>query len=147
MAARRRRSPVFRPQEKGLRKVFGELEAAVMEWLWAHGAGTVGDVYQALAGQRELAYTTVKTVMERLAAKGYLRCDKRQRAYLYTPVQSREAFLRQVGKAVVGGLLRDFGAPLAAHLLEETVRQCDLETLERLQALIEARRAAQEPGQ
>ena len=144
MAEQKRRTPVFRPQEKGLRKVLGDLEAAIMEWLWAHGQGTVSEVYQALAQQRQLAYTTVKTVMERLAEKGYLRCDTRRRAYVYTPTQSREAFLWQVGDAVLGGLLQDFGAPLAAHLLEETVRQCDLETLERLQALIEARRTAQQ---
>jgi len=133
--------PVFRPDAKGLRKVFGELEAAVMTCLWACGQGTVADVYKELATQREIAYTTVKTIMERLAEKGVLQRDRRQRAYVYTPTQSQDAFLRQVSDAVLSGLFEDFGATIAAHLLEETVRQCDLEELDRLQALIEARRA------
>lgn len=142
MAEHKHITSVFRPEEKGLRKVFGELEALIMECLWAHGCGTVGEVYKEVTRQRELAYTTVKTIMERLAEKGYLRCDTRQRAYIYTPTQSREAFMRQVSDAVLSGLFQDFGATIAAHLLEETVRQCNLDDLDRLQALIEARRRA-----
>jgi predicted transcriptional regulator len=136
------RAPVFRPEEKGLRKVFGELEAAIMECLWSRGRATVNEVYQELSQQREIAYTTVKTVMERLTEKGYLHRDSHQRAYVYTPTQKREAFLHRVGDAVLNGLLEDFGATIAVHLLEETVRQCDLAALDRLQALIDARRAA-----
>ncbi len=135
-------APVFRPEEKGLRKVFGELEAAIMACLWRRGQGTVSEVFKELTTQREIAYTTVKTIMERLAEKGFLHCDGRQRAYVYTPTQSREAFVRQVSDAVLSGLFEDFGATISAHLLEETVRQCDLDDLDRLQALIDARRGA-----
>ena len=133
---------VFRPDEKGLRKVLGELEAAIMACLWSRGQGTVSDEYKELAAAREVAYTTVKTVMERLAEKGYLYCNSQQRAYVYTPTQSRDDFLRQVSDAVLSGLLEDFSQTIASHLLEETVRQCDFATLDRLQALIAARRAA-----
>lgn len=134
-------APVFRPEEKGLRKVFGELEAAIMECLWDRGQGTVSEVFKVLTAQREAAYSTVRTVMERLAEKGYLRCDSHQRAYIYTPTQSQDDFLRQVGQTVLGGLLQDFGETFATHLLEETVRQCDPGDLDRLQALIESRRS------
>lgn len=140
MGERRSIPAVFRPDEKGLRKVFGELEAAIMECLWARGHGTVSEVYKELTARRELAYTTVKTIMERLAEKGYLHCDSRQRAYVYTPTQSREDFVQQVSGAVLSGLFNDFGETIAVHLLEETVRQCNLDTLERLQAFIDARR-------
>ena len=143
MGERRSIPAVFRPDEKGLRKVFGELEAAIMECLWAWGQGTVSEVYKELTARRELAYTTVKTIMERLAEKGYLHCNSRQRAYIYTPTQSREDFVQQVSGAVLNGLFNDFGETIAVHLLEETVRQCDLDTLERLQALINARRGVE----
>jgi predicted transcriptional regulator len=142
MVERKKMAPVFRPEEKGLRKVFGELETAIMECLWDRGQATVSEVYKALATQRGIAYTTVKTVMERLAAKGYLHSDSRRRAYVYTPTQSRDDVLRQVSETIFTGLLNDFGEVIAAHLLEETVRQCDQDTLDRLHALIEARRAA-----
>jgi predicted transcriptional regulator len=147
MAEDKRVAPVFRPEEKGLRKVFGELEAAIMACLWARGGGTVSEVFKALTAQREVAYSTVRTVMERLAEKGYLRCDNHQRAYVYTPTQSQDDFLRQLGQTILGGLWQDFGETFATHLLEETVRQCDLDDLDRLQALIEARRSGTpQPG-
>lgn len=142
MAEYKNISPVFRPEEKGLCKVFGELEAAIMSCLWARGQGAVSEVYKELITQREIAYTTVKTIMERLAEKGFLHCDSRQRAYIYTPTQSQAAFVRQVSDAVLSGLFEDFGATISAHLLEETVRQCNLDDLDRLQALIDARRSA-----
>ncbi len=142
MAKGKKIAPVFRPEEKGLRKVFGELEATVMACLWARGHGTVSEVYETLSTQRQIAYTTVKTILERLAEKGYVQCDSRRRAYVYTPTQSREDFVQQVSDAVLSGLFDDFGSPITAHLLEETVRQCDVDALDRLQALIEARRAA-----
>lgn len=142
MAASKKNPTVFRPDAQGLQKVFGDLEAAIMDCLWAQGQGTVSAVYSALTQQRDVAYTTVKTVMERLVEKGYLRCNTQQRAYLYTPTQSRADFLQQVSDAVLSGLLADGGQTLAVQFLEETVRQCDLEVLDRLQGLIEARRAA-----
>ena len=146
MAEDKKVAPVFRPEEKGLRKVFGELEAEIMECLWARGQGTVSEVFKVLTAQREAAYSTVKTVMERLAEKGYLCCDSHQRAYIYTPTQSQDDFLRQVGQTVLGGLLQDFGETFATHLLEETVRQCDPGDLDRLQALIESRRSEAPPS-
>jgi predicted transcriptional regulator len=65
---------VFRPSEKGLRKVFGELEADIMEVIWRRGRVTVQDVWADLQKDRALAYATVKTVMNRLADKGYHCC-------------------------------------------------------------------------
>jgi predicted transcriptional regulator len=106
-----------------LRKDFGELEAAIMTCLWQRGQSTVSEVYKELATQRDLAYTTVKTVMERVSEKGYLSCNARQRAYVYTPMQSREAFMGQVSDTILNGFFQDFGAIIEAYLLEETVRQ------------------------
>ena len=141
MATRKKMATLFRPDATGLQKVFGDLEAVIMETLWAQGPGTVSAVYKALTPQRAVAYTTVKTVMERLTEKGSLDCDTRQRAYLYTPTQNRADFLHQVSDAVLRGLLAEGNQTVAVQFLEATVRQCDLEALDRLQGLIEARRA------
>lgn len=108
------------------------LEAAMMTCLWQWGQATVSEVYKELTTQRDLAYATVKNVMERVSEKGYLSCNTRQRAYVYTPTQSREAFMRQVSDTILNGLFQDFGAIIEAHLLEETVRQCDLDALDHL---------------
>ncbi|MGH7253111.1 MAG: BlaI/MecI/CopY family transcriptional regulator [Candidatus Methylomirabilales bacterium] len=140
MKAEKRRRSVFRPKEKGLRKIFGDLEAEIMDVIWGLGRATVADVHKVLEGQREIAYTTVKTVMGRLAEKGYLRRTSADRAHLYTPTKRREQFLREVSDEILTGLFVDFGEPIAAHLLE-TVTRLDPSSLDRLQALIEERRA------
>ncbi|MFN8102568.1 MAG: BlaI/MecI/CopY family transcriptional regulator [Mycobacterium sp.] len=69
----------------------GDLEPAVMEQLWdAEGPQTVREVHAALCLRRELAYTTVMTVLHRLTVKGLVVqiCDRR--AYQYGPANGRD---------------------------------------------------------
>jgi len=69
----------------------GNLESEVMAYLWdADGPCTVREVHEALTADRRLAYTTVMTVMDRLAKKGVVVQEKAGRAYRYSPAQSRE---------------------------------------------------------
>lgn len=69
----------------------GDLEREVMAHLWdAEGPLTVRQVHEHLSGVRPLAYTTVMTVLDRLAKKGVVRQERADRAYRYAPVQSRE---------------------------------------------------------
>lgn len=72
---------------------FGDLEATIMERLWAAAEPlTVRQVHTELAEQRTLAYTTVMTVMDKLHRKGWLDREPLGRAYLYRPVLSREQY-------------------------------------------------------
>ncbi|MFY1634178.1 BlaI/MecI/CopY family transcriptional regulator [Solwaraspora sp. WMMB335] len=77
----------------------GELERAVMDVLWdrdpAAGAVTVRDVADALQ-ERDLAYTTVMTVLDRLAGKGMVSRERSGRAWRYQPAASREAYIAQL---------------------------------------------------
>ena len=73
----------------------GELERAVMDTVWqAEQAGrapvSVRDVHRALAPSRDLAYTTIMTVMGRLTDSGLLTQERSGRAYLYAAADSRE---------------------------------------------------------
>ncbi|MEP7054249.1 MAG: BlaI/MecI/CopY family transcriptional regulator [Actinomycetota bacterium] len=69
----------------------GELERTVMErvWAWARPV-SVRDVLEELAAERTIAYTTVMTIMERLARKGLLRRQLDGKAYIYSAVLTRE---------------------------------------------------------
>lgn len=72
---------------------FGELESAVMQQLWDRGApATVREVLTDLVRQRDLAYTTVLTVMEKLYRKGFLDREPQGRAHAYRPLVSREEY-------------------------------------------------------
>jgi BlaI family transcriptional regulator, penicillinase repressor len=69
----------------------GDLEREVMTQLWDAGEPlTVRAVHERLSRDRDLAYTTVMTVLDRLAKKGVVIQEKADRAYRYAPAQSRE---------------------------------------------------------
>ncbi|GAB2732881.1 BlaI/MecI/CopY family transcriptional regulator [Kitasatospora kifunensis] len=71
----------------------GELENAVMTrvWRWNRPV-TVREVLLDLRTERDIAYTTVMTVLDKLYRKGWLRRERDGRAYRYVPVSSREAY-------------------------------------------------------
>lgn len=76
----------------GVQRNLGELERLVMDALWAlppGGSSTVREVHAVLAEERDLAYTTVMTVMDRLARKGLVVQERAGRAYRYAPQATR----------------------------------------------------------
>lgn len=74
----------------------GDLEKAVMEALWSSDQPrTVREVTEALA-DRGPAYTTVMTVLDRLARKHLVTRDKDGRAWRYAPAASRDAYIAEL---------------------------------------------------
>ena len=70
---------------------FGDLEATVMDRVWApEGGVTVREVFDELAGVRQIAYTTVLSTMDNLHRKGWVRRDREGKAYRYWPTMTRE---------------------------------------------------------
>jgi len=69
----------------------GELEARVLDVLWnTDEALTPREVHTALTSDRDLAYTTVMTILVRLWHKGLLHREPRGRAFAYRPVETRD---------------------------------------------------------
>ncbi len=93
----------------------GELERGVMEQLWAtEGAQSVREVHLAIG--RDLAYTTVMTVLDRLAKKGLVERERDGRAYRYRPVQSREELVAEVMHTALADNVADRTAALVAFV-------------------------------
>ncbi|MFG1628842.1 BlaI/MecI/CopY family transcriptional regulator [Kribbella sp. NPDC049227] len=77
-------------EEKAPRPL-GDLERLVMERLWAAPAAlTVREVHEQLADTRELAYTTVMTVLDRLAKKKLTERERDGKAWRYRAASPRE---------------------------------------------------------
>jgi predicted transcriptional regulator len=71
----------------------GDLEVQVMRRIWARrGQVTVREVLGDLQADRDIAYTTVMTVMGNLEKKGWLRRHAEGRAYRYEPLVSAEEY-------------------------------------------------------
>jgi len=93
----------------------GAREGEVMRVLWgADDPRTVRAVLEELNRHRrpQLAYTTVMTVMGRLAEKGVLRRVRTGRQYVYEPAVADEAAI------AVGEVVRDFGEAAVAPFVE-----------------------------
>jgi predicted transcriptional regulator len=72
---------------------FGELEAVIMDRLWEWGPPVlVREMVDDLRRDRDIAYTTVMTVMENLHRKGWLRRERDGRAWSYEPTGSRSGY-------------------------------------------------------
>jgi predicted transcriptional regulator len=110
---------VYRPDRPGIRKVLGDLEAEIMEVIWARPPGqgtTVRDVFEVLYARRRLAYTTVMNTMARLARKQLLRVEKVDQAYVYYPNFTEEEFVSRFVGRILENLLVSFSGATLAHL-------------------------------
>jgi predicted transcriptional regulator len=78
--------PDRRPKQLSL----GPLEREILEIVWELGAVTVKDVHDRILSDpdRELAYASVTTVLNRLTQKGWLICNKQERSYVWQPLIS-----------------------------------------------------------
>ena len=95
----------------------GGLEARVLEVLWDRGGWlTPGEVQEALAPGHPVAYTTAKTILDRLCRKGLLERHRDGRAYVYQPVESREERVAGRMKDLLAGTPDKAGA--LAHFLD-----------------------------
>ena len=109
------------------------LELEIMSVLWETGPANVQTV-QANLKTRDLAYTTVQTMLNILHRKGRVKRQLKERAYIYRPVLSRE---KAVTQAVSEMLDRFFGGSadsLVLNLVE--TRHLTPEKLARIQALL-----------
>lgn len=82
-------------------EIQGELQSQIMAVLWRIREGTVEQVRTALPTRYRSAYTTIQTVLNRLAARGLLERERSGNAIVYSPVFSEAEYLsRAVGQAL-----------------------------------------------
>jgi predicted transcriptional regulator len=83
----------------------GSLEADILAVVWQYDQTTVRQVYETLRERRQIAYTTVMTVMNNLVKKHLLAQDKSRIAYVYTPAIPGREVAQTVLESVVDRLL------------------------------------------
>lgn len=95
----------------------GDLQRSVMDVLWAAETPvSVREVHTALAAERDLAYTTVMTVLVRLVEKGLADRELHGRAWLYHPARSREELTAEAMHSALGDGSGDRSAALVAFV-------------------------------
>ena len=125
------------PRRKSADQPLTPLELEIMNVLWEAGPANVQTVQSRLK-TRDLAYTTVQTMLNVLHRKGRVKRLLKDRAYIYRPVFSRQKAVTQA----IGDMLDRFFGGSADSLVMSLVetRHLTPEKLARIQALIEESR-------
>lgn len=112
---------------------FGELEAVVMDRVWNRGAATsttVREVFDELAAERDIAYTTVMSTMDNLHGKGWLARERDGKAYRYWATLTREEHSAQLMREAFNG------GGQSELILNHFIEQIGPEESERLRAAL-----------
>ena len=121
-----------------------EAEWEIIQVVWAHEPCTAPAVQEQLAARKQWTYSTVKTLMDRMAAKGLLKTERIRNLILYRaaisrPEAQRGELLRTVTRAFGGAF-----TPMMQFLLDsDTLSQKELDELE---SMIRERRRQKESG-
>src|SRR2546422_3659674 len=116
----------------------GDLQLKIMKVLWERGDGTVADVHLALGGGRDLAYTTIATMLRKMEARGLVRHRVDGRSFVYRPAVGSDAVTRGMSDHLLDRLFEGNLADMVSHLL--TAREVSREELSKLEKLIAERK-------
>lgn len=113
-----------------------ELESKVMDQLWALGEGSVRQVLGAVnaGAPRELAYTTIMTILQRLDRKQVVKRRREGKTDFYSPRWSRDAYRDARTRAEVAALVDQYGDEALVHFARQ-VDRLDAKTRQKLSRL------------
>ncbi|HET7399763.1 MAG TPA: BlaI/MecI/CopY family transcriptional regulator [Intrasporangium sp.] len=129
------------------RNRLGDLERAVMEHLWtvpqtsaadAAAGVTVREVHDAVGVERGLAYTTLMTVLDRMAKKGLVSRERDGRAWRYTPASTRQELTSESLHHTLSELAGEERRSALLHFLDESTPE-EIDELRAALAQLEAR--------
>lgn len=120
----------------------GPLEFSLLGVLWRLGPATAGEVLEAYNAQtrKPLAYSTVITLLSRMADKRVLEVDKGRQPFRFTPLVTREQLLRQRVRDFVGTFFGGSPVNLALRLVED--EPLTEESIEQLEAALRKHKEA-----
>jgi BlaI family transcriptional regulator, penicillinase repressor len=99
--------------------VLTEQELEIMKIVWERESATVRDVYETLREHRQIAYTTVMTMMRILERKGHVKVRKSDRAYVYRPARPRQRVVGEMVREFVDRVFGGAAEPLVQHLVRD----------------------------
>ena len=109
-----------------------------MKVVWKLESATVRDVYERLRARRDIAYTTVLTMMKILEQKGYVKKTRADKAFLYRAARQRAQVIAGMVREFVDRVFDGASRPMLLHLvkdakLSEKERRALLRAIERVE--------------
>lgn len=122
---------------------FGELELSILKIIRELGRVTVRDVYESLGS--EGSYTTIMTVMSRMADKGELMREKEGKQYTYWMASQNESSSKNILKRIQDKIFGGKPTAMVSYLLNADSEISDKD-LEEIEKLIQKRRSEKKRG-
>jgi predicted transcriptional regulator len=135
----------FLPRHRPKKLALGPLETEILEIVWKLKVVTVKNVHDYLLQDpnRELAYTSVTTVLRRLTQKGWLKCSKKGRAFSWQALISREQAQALLSYEKLNGFLAISNPDVVASFAD-SLDAASLEQIEAIAARLEQVRRQRE---
>ena len=115
---------------KGRPKNLGEVEQAVMDYVWTHGPCTSETCREALAEERPMKESTIRTVLRRLEEKGYVAHETSGRTFVYRAAEARQNVAARAVKSIIDRFCGGSAEQLVIGMVDNEV--LDRKVLERL---------------
>jgi predicted transcriptional regulator len=125
----------------GKKPNIGRAELEVLRYITDHHPLSVREVADHIAETKGLVRTTVLNVMERLREKKFLKRERIDGVYKYSPIQPKNELMRGMVRDFVKRVLGNSITPFVAYLMEE--QELKDEEIEKLKALVETLEAQQ----
>jgi len=116
----------------------GDLQLRIMKILWSSGEATVGAVADELAREKDLAYTTIATMLRKMELRGLVKHRLEGRSFIYRAAVGEEAVSRGMADHLLDRLFEGSLADMVHHLL--STRDISREELKRLEKLVAERK-------
>jgi predicted transcriptional regulator len=133
------------PSHRPFNLSLGPLETEILQIVWQLDSATVKDIHDRILSDpdRELAYTSVTTVLNRLTQKGWLKCDKQERSFVWYPcVSAAEAQTIQAYEQLQQFLA--VGNPDVVAAFADSLDQASIEQIESIAQKLKAIRTSKE---
>lgn len=121
-------------------QTLGDTELEILNEVWERGASTVAEIHAVISERREVAYTTIMTVMKNLSRKGYLSYTMDGRTYVYTAIRSADDVRAGLVRDLVKTAFKDSPLRMALTLVrDEDLTEDELAELKAAIAAMERR--------
>lgn len=114
-------------------RLLTDVELELMSILWNLGEANVAQVIEALPKGRELAYTSVSTILRILEQKGTLKSRKEGRGHVYIPLLKKAEYEKRAIKHVVDHVIQGSPVDLVKRLLgSHTLKESEIQEIRAL---------------
>src|SRR5438445_8768775 len=119
----------------------GDVEQAVMDYVWTHGRVTAESCREGLASSRPMKDSTIRTVLRRLQEKGYVTHEVEGRTFIYRALDARHNVAVRAVKGIIDRFCGGSAEQLVLGMVDNAV--LDRKQLERLARKIAEKQAAE----